>query len=110
MAVTVTYQLPVSGTTPPTAAQVAAAVNATVAWADADTTALVTHNFGLSNAEITALFPLVDISIDSSSAGTVNGVITTARTSNVLTLAKASAAGSGGTFIVQLLRSHSLIR
>ena len=54
-AVTVTYAYPVSGTTPPTQAQMAAQsgianeVSAQVYFgADSDTTAVVTHNFNTS--------------------------------------------------------------
>lgn len=60
-AVTITYLFPF--TTAPTAAQQAAVPHSTVvatiqASAAADTSAVVTHNFNLSNAEITQGFPV----------------------------------------------------
>lgn len=59
-AVTISYLYPY--TTAPTAAQQAAVPHSTVvatvaATAAGDTSAVITHNFGLSNAEITQGFP-----------------------------------------------------
>ena len=48
--------------------------------------------------------------IDSSSAGTVNGVVTVATATNTVTLAKASAAGSGGTLRFACQKWHSYTR
>ncbi len=111
MAAVTTYQWPVANTTvPPTAAQSHFLTNGTVTWLDADTQAFVTHNFQLTNAEITALFPTVMRSVDASNAGTVNALVTVSTTSNVLTFAKASAAGSGGTFRFALQKWHSITR
>ena len=111
MAATVTYQWPVANTTvAPTAAQTAYLVQGTLAWLDADTTATITHNFGLSAAEITALFPAVELVYDSTNAGTVNGVISVVSTANVLTFAKASAAGTGGTLRFSLQKYQSVTR
>lgn len=73
-------------------------------WLDADTTATITHNFGLTATQNTQLLPQVLIGIDSSSAGTVNGVVTITRNPNTVVLTKASAAGSGGTLAVTCLR------
>lgn len=59
-AVTITYLFPY--TTAPTAAQQAAVPHSTIvatvaATAAADTSAVITHNFNLTNAEITQGFP-----------------------------------------------------
>lgn len=108
--VTVTYAYPVSGTTPPTSAQ---AVNsnlltATVNAADGDTTWTITHNWGLSAAQLANLWPLVHVYVQVS--GTAGPLITAALTnSNVVTFGKSSSAGTGGTYVVELQRPHSLI-
>lgn len=111
MAVTVTYQYPVSGTVPPTAFQVASEVNATVNWLDTDTTATVTHNFALAATDPAALFPVVVITENVNSAGTVAPAVVINKTStNAVVLTKSSAAGSGGTLDVAVLRPHSMMR
>ncbi len=111
MSAVTTYQFPVANTTvPPTASQSHFLVNGTVTWLDADLTAVVTHNFNLTAAEITALFPAVIKTVDGSSAGTVNAIVSWASTANVLTFTKASAAGSGGTFRFVAQKWHSITR
>src|SRR5882672_34341 len=102
--VVVTYKYPVSGLTAPTAAQVygLGVVTATVFMLDTDLTATVTHNFGLSAAELADLFsvPIVN----ASSGVSVFPGFTIARTANTVVLTKPSAVGSGGTFEVVILR------
>ena len=112
MAATVTYQYPVAvqgGTIAPTVAQVASLVNASVNWLDADLTAIVTHNFGLTTTQLTALMPWVTFNNDVSDAGTANPTITITKTANNITLTKVSAAGSGGTMQVFIERVNTLI-
>lgn len=111
MAVVVTYAYPVSGTTPPTVAQTSNEVNAIVSWADADTLATVTHNFGLASTDPAALFPVVNINIDSTSTGTASATVTVTKTNtNAVTLTKSTAAGTGATLQVIILRPHSIMR
>ena len=113
MAVTVTYQWPVANTTvAPTAAQSNYLVNGTFNWADADTIATITHNFGLSTAEITALFPVTTLVIDSTNTGTglQAGTIAISKATNTVTLTKPSAAGTGGTWQFSLMKLQSITR
>lgn len=113
MAVTVTYEYPVAGTTAPTAAQVASLVSANViATADADTTAVITHNLGLSAAELSAGFPLVDVTPLLAAAYTSQWAVTGAM-ANAVTLTKGTGAGSGNAAAqirVQISRPHSIFR
>jgi hypothetical protein len=111
MAVTVTYAYPVAGATAPTAAQalLVNSVTAQVNMADADTTATVTHNFGLAAADPANLFPLVDINV--SSPGTVVPILSVVLTNtNAVVINKVSAAGSGGTYNVLIQKPHSITR
>lgn len=113
MAANVVYQWPVANTTvAPTAAQSNYLVNGTLSWLDADTTATITHNFGLSAAEITALFPLVSLIIDSTNTGTglQAGTIAVSKAANTITLTKVSAAGTGGTWQFALQKWQSITR
>jgi hypothetical protein len=111
----VTYAYPVSGTTPPTTKQTGAygksIVNAQVVFADGDTTATVTHNFELISTDPAALFPVVVITLDPSSAGTVSATILVTRTStDSIVLTKGTGAGTNGTYNVSILRPSSVIR
>ena len=88
MAVVNQYQYPVGGTTPPTAIQAAGvqAVYAQITWGDTDISALITHNFGVIQPNITpysggvagtpvaatAVFPVIITYVDASSGGTVS--------------------------------------
>lgn len=110
MAATITYAYPVSGTTPPTLAQTSNLVNAQVVWADADTTATITHNFNLSATSVAQLRPTVIFNLDPSSTGTASATITVTKGQTVVTLTKSTAAGSGGTLNVAILRPHSIER
>jgi hypothetical protein len=86
-------------------------VKGTLTWLDADTVATITHNFGLSVAEITALFPDVIVVVDTTSTGTATSAnVAVANFANTVTLAKASAAGSGGTVRFGLQKWHSITR
>jgi hypothetical protein len=98
------------GTVAPTANQVGYEVNALFTWLDADTVCVITHNMGLSLAELTGLFPFVAVETDPSSAGTVNAVRTVTKAANTVTFGKASAAGTGGTFQVIIQKFQSMTR
>lgn len=118
MTSTVTYTYPVAGTVAPTTAQMLNAniVIAKVNMADADTTATITTNFGNSQplpppatTDVASLFPL--ISVYQLNSGTAYPLITFALTdSNTVTMTKSTAAGGGGTVVVQLMRPNTLIR
>jgi hypothetical protein len=100
-----------SGTTPPTLAQAQneGMLNVQLNWADADTTATLTHNWNFSAAEQTALLPIVDIFPTQSNTQTTV-VAVTAQGTNSVTVGKGANAGSGGTYVIQMLRPNSLIR
>jgi len=110
MAVTVTYAYPVAGVTPPTAAQAKKCntITATVAiGADTDTSFVMTHNWGLSTAQLAFNFPLVTITpnVVGTAVCTIAAVLTN---SNIVTFSKGNVAGSAGTYIVVLQRPCSL--
>lgn len=113
MAVTTTYTYPVAGATPPTAAEAATRVSAgVIASIDADTTATVTHNFGLSVAELAEGAPLVAITPLLQAEALLSGWAVTAKATDSITLTKSVTVGSGaaGTQIqVEVLRPHSII-
>ena len=110
--VTVTYAYPVAGTTAPTATQASTqpTVTATINWAEADTTGLITHNFGLQTQTYTPntgqLFP--EIIWYCVAGQTVAPAVTFALTSgNVITFGKTSAVGTGGTIVVIVRRPNT---
>jgi hypothetical protein len=102
--VTVTYQVPVSGTSAPTAAQVygLGLVTAQVNNADTDASITITHNFGLDAGELAALYPFVIINQDS--GGTTLPAYEISKATNSVTITKASTSGTGGTFDVCVWR------
>lgn len=119
MAVTVTYEAPLSvqGTTVgPTAAQAFGAIEVSatiIATADGDTAATVTHNWGLSAAALALghpwviLEPLLSQALTALSAWTI-----TTKTLNLVTLTKLASTGSGNAspqLRVHVSRPHSLI-
>ena len=134
MAITQTYLYPVAGTTPPTVAQ-ALSVNAVICRinysGDTDTSALVTHNFGVTQPQVpntlsgtpptytaapglsaglglSTVFPLVTVTLDSTTAGTVYPIVSVALTNSVAaTVAKISAPGSACTVVVVIQRPWS---
>ena len=110
MAASVNYAYPVSGTVAPTSAQAAAAnmTNANVVFADADTTATVTHSMALSTAQLANQWPLVVI--NQVLGGTPSPLLLVTKAANSIVLTKQStASGSGGTVDVTVLRPHSII-
>jgi len=114
MAVTVTYTYPVAGTTPPVAAQAAnenAIVGTVTATLDADTTAVITHNWGLSAAQLAAGQPFVRL-VGTGATEILSGWYVSAVATNTVTLTKATTAGSGAagaqlTFTID--RPHSIV-
>jgi hypothetical protein len=108
---TVTYQNPVAGVTAPTAAQAlnSNTITASVNFADADTTATITHNFGLSTAQLALGFPIVSMVQTTSGTLAVNYSVTLA--ANTVVIAKASTAtGSGSVFNVAVARPFSAVQ
>ena len=126
-AVTVTYPYPLAGTTTaPTAAQATQGnmIVAQVVWADADTLALVTHNFGLGTTDFLSpnlggtvnppttgqLFPKVTIT-PLAQAAAISFYIppTVTLGANTVTLGKGSVTGSGSTLAVYIERPFSML-
>jgi len=116
---TVTYCWPggASGqsTTAPTQIQASAVSlqTAAVAIGDAETFAYFTHNWGLGASFPSFLFPL--ITYRQSDIGTGPSTALAALTfnianTNVVIINKVAGVGNGGTFIVTLMRPHSLVR
>lgn len=109
-ATTVIQTWPIAGTFP-TSAQ---AVNfntqiSRVIMADADTTATLTHNWGISAAQLAAFFPLINYYAQNvGTNGTTLAQLTFALTdSNTVTITKTAATGSAGTFVVEMQRPYS---
>lgn len=111
---TITYAYPVAGTTPPTAIQASQVnvVTASVVFADADTTALVTHNLNIGTTtpfqmNTAQLFP--EVIVYWSATNTAFAGLSIALTSgNVITLTKANVqTGTGGTAVVTIRRPTS---
>lgn len=117
MPVTVTYLSPVAGTVAPTALQASNCqqiVADIVATADADTTATVTHNFGLSAADLAAGDPRITLTPLLSQALTaLSGWAVTTIATNSLTLTKLTSVGSGNAnaqLRVSVQRPHSITK
>jgi hypothetical protein len=113
--VVVTYAWPVQGTTPPTIAQAkkCSIQSALIQMADADTQAAFTHNWGVPASFPSYFLPIVIMGLQAQAnpASTLALALTTGVTNtNVVFINKVSSVGSGGTFVVHLLRPHSLIR
>ena len=115
MAATITYAYPVVGTVPPTAAQAfnANMLTANVTFLDADTAALITHNWNLSLAQGSNLWPVANVYASSLGTATVSLGLSLALTNSVaVTLSKAATSagsGVGATFVVVLQRPNSII-
>ena len=112
---TVTYNWPAvlaGGATAPTALQ-ALGVNTVIAQVvfDAtDTTAVVTHNFNFSAADLAAGFPQIDTVI--TVLGTVAPLLSVQpnTSANTITLTKTNLANSGCTILVYITRPHTITR
>lgn len=118
MAATITYKSPVSGTVPPTAVQMLglSRVVAQVVLADADTTALITHNMAIPLASTPTQHgqdkysPIVIIGLDATSAGTLVAPISITCGTNTLTLTKlATTAGTNCTLVVHIERYEPIL-
>lgn len=107
---TIIQTWPIAGTFP--TSQQAVSFNtqtSRVVFADADTVAVLTHNWGISAAQLAAFFPLIDFyAQNAGTAGTTLPQLTFALTdSNTVTINKTAATGSGGTYVVTLQRPWS---
>jgi hypothetical protein len=105
---TVTYQNPVAGAIAPTAAQALLSnlITASVQFSDADTTATITHNLGLTTAQLNAGFPICTFNFSTAGTLAVNYSVTLA--ANTAIIAKASTStGSGSTLEVSVMRPWS---
>ena len=111
-----TYTYPVSGTTPPTAAQMqnASMIVGTLAMADADTQLVITHNMAVPQADQNALFPLITHEFNVSGSTypqlVFNNPAASATPANSVTAGKSSSGGTGFTATVTMQRPHTLIR
>lgn len=111
----VIYKYPVTGTVPPTILE-ALGVNTQVievGFADADTTASITHNWRMSAADLAFFFPTISMYLELSGTGgpILATVIATLTDSVSVTLTKPGvAAGSAQTLVVVLQRPHSIVR
>ena len=96
------------GTTAPTTsqAQVVNSIIAQVFMADTDTTATITHNFQLTAAQLAALYPWICwyVAQFTSSNVQVQPLLSFALGTNTVTITKASATSSGGTYNVIVQR------
>jgi hypothetical protein len=113
--VTTTYKFPVSSTTTaPTGAQASATqlVVAEVNWADSDTTAPITHDFGVGTTgpspNTSQYLPEVIITPVSLGTAGLPSLTVVWTSGNVVTIGKGSTAGTGGTFVVYVRRPHSI--
>jgi hypothetical protein len=106
------HQAYTGGTTAPTATQ-SQTVNAVVVqltMGDTETTATITHNFGLTAAQAAALQPYIQWYISSltTNTGTWPLFLAFALTNtNVVTVTKATDTGTGGVYTVIIRRPYS---
>lgn len=117
MAVTVTYEYPVAGATPPTAAEVlrlSAVIASVEATADADVLADITHNMALSAQELLDGWPIVNIEqLLPEGWLSTPYVLAAAKLTNTLGVTMSAAVGSGvatDQFRVTILRPNTIIR
>ena len=110
---TVTYLYPATGTTPPTFAQMLEQnlLTVEVNALDADTQGVITHNWALSAAETGFYRPVIipKYLVRETAADYLTWALP-ASNANSLIFNKTSGSGTGGTFVVDLLRPHSLIQ
>lgn len=116
-AVTVVFQYPIAGAVAPTAAQMAllSMLTATVqATADADTTAVVTHNMALTAAQLAFGFPLLTLTmLINFTAAAFPAWAATVIGANSVTLTKNAAVGSGNAapqLQVNIQRPNTLVQ
>ena len=106
----VTYAYPVAGATAPTAVQAANAsvLTATVVMADTDASVVVTHNWGLTTAQLAALFPFIELRRTAQGATPI-ATLAVATDGNTVTISKGTAGGSAFTGVVVIQRPHSIL-
>lgn len=99
-------------TTAPTAAQAfyIQQLMCLLTAADADTTCTITHNFNLSAAEQANLYPNISWILGGGATTTLAPTIAFTVTTNTITVLKASAVGSQGTYIVTIGKNETIIR
>jgi hypothetical protein len=114
VSVTLNYTYPVTGATPPTAAQ-ASVVSSVIATllptSSTDASQIVTHNFGLPAADITAGWPTTVVSaLDL--IGAINNWFVISQNPNYTVLGKNASAGTDSVAQVQvtITRPHSMVR
>jgi hypothetical protein len=80
-----------------------------VVFGDADTTAVLTHNWMIPAAQLAAFFPLINYYIQNANSVLLTyPILTFALTdSNTVTITKDAGTGTGGTFVVTLQRPYS---
>lgn len=114
----VTYINPTaSGTVPPTAVQMLplSRVTALVNFGDTDTEQIVTHNMAIPLASTPTQHgqnsgsPMVLMTLSTSSAGTVAPVLSFTRSTNNITVLKASVTGSNCTVEVNIERYEPIL-
>lgn len=114
MAVTVTYEYPVAGLVAPTALQSANLVIATIIKAlDADIAATITHNFGLTAAQLAAGFPIIEITPILQVDAKLSDFTVNAAGANDVSFIMTAAGGSGNVAAqvrVSIERPHSIGR
>ena len=111
MAVTVNYRYPVTGIVAPTALQSkSTVVAAIIATLNGDTDAVITHNFGLSAAELALGWPEVIITPMQQAIGAASGWACTAYAADTVTVTKSGAAGGDAAeqVMVVVRRPHSI--
>lgn len=93
---TVTYETPVAGTTAPTATQSRThqSLSAIITGDGAATTFTVTHNWGLSTAELAAGFPFVTLEYLLAAGYTAASLITS-KTTNAVAFSNTAFTGAG---------------
>ena len=106
----VTYCYPVAGTTAPTAAQMfgLSLLTAQVSFVDTSTSVVLTHNMAISLANGSNQFPIV-IPVAQTPGTAIPALAVALTSSNTITISKLSAAGSGGTFQISVLRPNTAI-
>lgn len=112
MAGIVTYAWPVVGANPPSLAIMKKhqTMQATVEFTDADTTAVVTHNFGSPNSDLSSFFPIPKFYLVTQGTGPFPVISIVLTNSVALTLAKQAGLGTGGTILLTVERLFSELR
>jgi hypothetical protein len=106
---TVAYEYPVSGATAPTASQarIHQSMSAIVTGDGSATTFVITHNWGLSAADLTNGFPWVQLEVLITAGYTAAALVTTKATNSV-TFTCTGFTGAG--LRVRLERPYSMLR